>query len=437
MDNLIHANTDAKGPAFALFGAFGVGNLGNECTLQALLYNIRRRIPHGEVRCICPGPDEVRIAYRIPATPIEDVPLSHVPNLFLRILRKVFVRIPLEIFRWMKALAALRDVDVLIMTGTGMLSDFGIGPLGLHFQILKWTLLAKLCGCKVVFLSVGAGPLRQALSQRIVKAALSLADYRSYRDSFSKDYLKSIGFHIEHDRVFPDLAFSFPPGMLPQISSNGSGRPVVGVGLMTYFNRTGSSHQSENIYSEYIGGMGRFVSWLLEKKYKVRLLIGDSAYDQPATRDLKTELEKGSIHYENGAIIDEPGASVDEILRQLAASDFVVASRFHNILLALMLAKPVLAVSYHEKNDALMASAGLAEFTQDIEHIDVQGMIRQFETMEENADRIRLQLQRNATACRDALDDQYNIIFNDQFGFRGTGTIAAGGGSASEELADR
>jgi len=416
MDGSTHVNSVAEHPKIALFGAFGVGNLGNECTLQALFHNIRRYVPNAEILCICLGPDEVRLAYNIRATLIEEIPLSHLANRALRLLRKIFVRIPLEIFRWLKAFATLSDVDLLIMTGTGMLGDFGISPLGLHYQILKWTVLAKLRRCKVIFLSVGAGPLRQPLSQRIVKAALSFADYRSYRDTFSKDYLESIGFDTQHDHVFPDLAFSFPAQMLPHNSNNRNSRAVVGVGVMTYLNRTGASPEDDRIYSKYIGKMGDFVSWLLEQKYKVRLLIGDVAYDQSATRDLKTYLEKTNNPYENGAIIDEPAASVNEVLSQLAASDFVVASRFHNILLALMLAKPVLAISYHEKSDALMASAGLAEFSQDIEHIDVDKMIQQFQSMEEKADSTELRLQRNAAACRAALDDQYTRIFGTSSG---------------------
>jgi len=430
-----HGNTAAKRLTIALFGAFGVGNLGNECTLQALLHNIRRCVPNAEIRCICPGPDQVRTAYGIPATPIEEIPLSHIANRALRILRKIFVRIPLELFRWTKAIATLKDVDMLVMTGTGMLGDFGISPLGLHYQILKWTVLAKICRSKVIFLSVGAGPLRQPLSQRIVKAALSFADYRSYRDSFSKDYLKSIGFNAEHDHVFPDLAFSFPARVLPQDSNNGSSR-VVGVGLMTYFNRTGSSEQDDSIYTEYIAKMGDFVSWLLQKKYKVRLLIGDVAYDQPATYDLKAYLEKIGVRYENGELIDEPAASVDEVLSQLAASDFVVACRFHNILLALMLAKPVLAISYHEKNAALMASAGLADFSQDIERLDVGKMMWQFEAMQENADSTKLRLQQNAVACRAALDEQYNLIFDDHL-FKAIPAIATRARTASKELPNR
>src|SRR6267143_5609231 len=118
---------------------------------------------------------------------------------------------------------------MLVMTGTGMLGDFGIGPLELHYEILKWALLAKARGCKLLFVSVGAGPIAHPLSRLIVKSALSLADYRSYRDDFSMTYLDSIGFKRSTDRVYPDLAFSLETSPT-SVSRNGhrnGDRPVI------------------------------------------------------------------------------------------------------------------------------------------------------------------------------------------------------------------
>jgi len=34
---------------------------------------------------------------------------------------------------WLKAFRTLKGTTMLVMTGTGMLSDFGIGPLDLHY----------------------------------------------------------------------------------------------------------------------------------------------------------------------------------------------------------------------------------------------------------------------------------------------------------------
>lgn len=412
MQRSTHLRTKATPQKIALLGAFGVGNLGNECTLQALLYNIRKYFPDAEITCICPDPGEVRSAYNISATRIKDIPLSPLNNRFLRFLRRIFIGIPIELIRWFKAVATLRDVNMLIMTGTGMLGDFGIGPLDLHYEVLKWTILAKLCRCKVLFLSVGAGPIRHPLSRRFVKAALSCADYRSYRDRFSRNYLKSIRFNSDRDSVYPDLAYSYPKAMMPPADLHGGSHgTVIGVGLMAYFNRRGTSSEDETIYRDYISKMGTFVGWLHERGYTVRLLIGDATYDQRAMQDLLALMEERRIGCRNWRIIDDPATSVDDVFSQLARTDLVVASRFHNVLLALMLGKPVLAISYHEKVDALMADTGLADFCQDIERIDLEKMVRQFEELEEKKSCTTLRLQRNAEACRAALEDQYNRIF--------------------------
>jgi polysaccharide pyruvyl transferase WcaK-like protein len=402
---------DLTRPRIALFGAFGVGNLGNECTLQALLQSIRTYVPGAEITCICPGPEATQSDYKISSSLIEELPLPPLDNRFLRLLRRIFISIPMELLRWLKAIARLRNVDTLVMTGTGMLGDFGISPLGLHYEIVKWTFAARLARCKVIFLSVGVGPLRKALSRHFVRVALSCAAYRSYRDEYSKDYLKRIRFNSDRDHVYPDLAFSYPTAGLPQSSSHSCGRPVIGVGLMTYFNRRCISSADETIYRDYLTKLGSFVIWLLEREYIVRLLIGDVTHDQRVRKDLRTLLEVRGFGYEKGTIIDDPASTVKEVLSQLAATDLVVASRFHNVLLALMLGKPVLAISYHEKVDALMDGVGLAAFRQDIESIDVGKMIRQFTSLAEQSNEIKQQLDRKAAACRVALDEQYNRIF--------------------------
>ncbi len=327
----------------------------------------------------------------------------------------------MELFRWFKAISTLKNADMIVMTGTGMLGDFGILPLGLHYEILKWSLAAKLSRCKLLFLSVGAGPIHLSLSQRIVKAALSCADYRSYRDDFSRNYLANIGFDTARDLVYPDLAFSYPTDMLPARSDGSNQRAVVGLGVMAYFNKRSISDGDETIYRTYIAQLAEIVGWLLEKKYTVRLLIGDTGCDDRARVDLKAHLNARGIRYEDSGITDEPAGSVGEVLSQIDATDLVIASRFHNILLALMLGKPVLALSYHEKIDALMADMGLPEFCQDIEQIDLEKMAPQFDRLVEKASCITQELRQKSGNRRTALNDQYERIFRDSIGLAANG----------------
>ena len=296
---------------------------------------------------------------------------------------------------------------MLVMTGTGMLGDYGITPLGLHYDIFRWSVIAKLCRCKLLFVSVGGGPIRHGLSRRFIRMALALANYRSYRDAASKEYLEGIGINVKNDPVYPDLAFS-----LPIVVNHDPARQsiAIGIGVMNYHDRLDRRGSDETIYHDYLERLASFVIRLLESRYTVRVLIGDFVWDAGARRDLRRELEERGFNFKDGRIIDERASSVDELLSQLSSVDVVISSRFHNLLLGLMLGKPVIAISYHEKFQPLMTGVGLGEFFQDIEHIDVDELIRMVVKIQENGPDIRLQIARETESYRIALDHQYEVM---------------------------
>jgi polysaccharide pyruvyl transferase WcaK-like protein len=426
---------DPTRPRIALFGNFGTGNLGNEATLQAMVYNLRRYLPNAEITCICHGPEKTALALNISAVPIR----APFPKLFSASSEndelagglnhsvsetttethwwsKAFAPLrtcayPLrEAYRWFRGIASLKGSDILVMTGTGMLDDYAIGPFDLHYDLFRWAVIAKLCRCKLLFVSVGGGPIRHLLSRYFVRVALALADYRSYRDLSSKEHLEAIGIDVKNDAVYPDLAFSLPKFVVPINHDPRRQGVVIGVGLMNYHNRFGRSEKDETIYRDYLGRLTSFVARLLERRYTVRVLIGDFVWDQGVRQDLRRELEERSLIYEEGRIIDEPASSVHELLAQLRSVDVVVSPRFHNLLLGLMLGKPVVAISYHEKFQALMNGVGLGGFCQDIEHIDVDDLIAKVVRLQENALGIRLQIARETENYRVALDEQYQRI---------------------------
>jgi len=390
---------------------FGVGNLGNECTLRAIIPNLRRFLPNAQVSCICGGPDETALSCNVPAIDIRGMSLPPLDNRLLRLLRRLFIGTLVELGRWVRAIKTLAGTDMLVMTGTGMLSDVGIPPFGLHYDILRWSIAAKVCRCKLLFVSVGAGPIRRPLSKAFVKAVLSLADYRSYRDIFSKNFAEGMGITTKGDNVYPDLAFSLPDSMLPTVRARDGRNTIIGIGLITHDTSRSTQETVESIYHDYIANMATFVRWLIEHNYTVRFLIGDVVYDNRARQDLRALLERSGLSYESGQIIDEPARSVDELLLQLGETDIVVASRFHNVLLALRLGKPVVAISFHEKVDSLMSAMGMTQFCQDIENVDVDKLIHQLATLEENADSIKRDLDRQSEVYRRHLGEQYEHIF--------------------------
>ncbi len=403
---------EKKGKKISFFGHFGLGNFGNESTLKAMLYHLRRLVPDAEVTCICTGPEGAAATHNITTVPISCVFLrGWAPRHRITILlRRVFIGIPSEVYRWLKALRTLKGTDVLIVPGTGLLTDayglFSWGP----YNMFKWSLVAKLCRCKLVFASVGAGPIYGILGRFLVRSALFLADFRSYRDMSTIQYVKKIGFRATNDRVFPDLVFSLPEAVIPREKTRESRKPVVGLGLMQYPGKYSVDRPSNSIYLSYLENLMILVRWLLAHEYDVRLLIGDLC-DRPVIQEFRALLKERSTENDNGRIIHEPVGSVEQLLSQLSATDIVVATRFHNVLLALLLNKPVISISFHHKCASLMSSMGLSEYCLDINELKADSLIERVCSLEKNAGTLKSLIKEKAEEFRRTLDEQYNLIF--------------------------
>src|SRR5881397_1822997 len=304
-----------------IFGNFGTQNLGNECTLQAVIHNVRQYLPDAPLRCICTDPEDTSRRYNVTAVAMSSgyahreasTASARRTHPLLRLLRGIVIRIPRELMHWVTAFKTLKDGRMLIMAGTGMLDDFGIRPFDLHYEIFKWSLLAKLRRCKLLFVSVGTGRLEHPLSRWFVKAALALADYRSYRDRSSRDLLGSLGIAARRDFVYPDLVFSFPRPAIRREPRHRTG-PVVGLGLMEYYGRGCRPEHGRAIYHEYIEKVTTFVAWLLQRGYTVRLLIGDVVYDSRASDDVIGRLKERHVVYDESRLIHGPVSSVDQLI---------------------------------------------------------------------------------------------------------------------------
>lgn len=137
--------------------------------------------------------------------------------------------------------------------------------------------------------------------------------------------------------------------------------------------------------------MSTFILSLLERGFIVRLLIGEVA-DQRAVTDLERSMEKKGYRLttsspsraEPGQLIAEPIRSLRDVMHQIAQTDIVVASRYHNVVCALKFARPTVSIGYEKKNAAVMATMGLAGFCQDIDELDLTRLNLQFDKLLNN-----------------------------------------------------
>ena len=407
----------------AFYGNFGSGNLGNECTLQVVVEQVRTLWPDAQLLCLCTAPPDVQSRHRIRAVrafvdraealpPHSRAPAARDAAALARgVLRFVFRRIPLEALHWVRGFAILAGCDMLIMPGVQILSDPACAPGGWPYDLFKWSTLAAMCRVELLYLSIGVGSVRHPLSRWLVARSLRRARYRSYRDRESMRSAERLGLSTERDRLYPDLAFGLATPCAGARASAHLGRRIVGLGLKSC---AGSATQTGTFaYREYLEKMAQFVSWLHAQHYAVRLLIGDLQYDIAPRDDLITILHGRHVAAAPPSLVAEVPASVGDWVRQLSDTEVVIGSRLHNLILALMLGKPVIALSDHAKVDALLAELGLGRYRMPVETFSLDGLVACFEDLECNAARLRRHIGTATQMYGRALRTQYAQVFSE------------------------
>jgi polysaccharide pyruvyl transferase WcaK-like protein len=409
-------------PRVGLFGLLGQGNLGNDGSLEAVLAYLRSAHPDAILDFMCGGPDEMTARYGIPAVrlrwhnsaPQRAAGMSAVARAGL----ETVLGLVIDGFRtayW------VRRHDVVIVPGMGVL-EATLPLRAWHTPYSMFLLCAsgRLFRTKVALVSVGADFIDQRVMRWLVTMAARLAHYRSYRDTLSQDAMRRMGLNAsDDDAVCPDLAFYLPtpPG--------DPGLPgAVGVGVMDFSGGNQDRHRADEIRTAYVGKMKNFILWLADNGRLVRLFTTD-IHDEPVMHEIVRELRARRPDLDSSQIIAEPTSSLGGLMQKMAAVDTVVASRYHNVLCALKLAKPTLSVGYAAKFGALMADMGLGEFCQSARALNVDRLIEQFIVLESRSAELRQRLNECNAVNSLLLDHQFDALSAALFSSAGQERIPA------------
>ncbi|KAB2704614.1 MULTISPECIES: polysaccharide pyruvyl transferase family protein [Brucella] len=382
-----------------LFGQFGSGNTGNDGSLEAMLQLLKRNCPDAQLVCICSKPDIVAQTFDLSAHPVSQPDPS---NWLLRATNKAMLHFPRRTVGFSCALLLASQLDLIIVPGTGILDDFNENPLGWPFAVLRWSLAARLTGTRMIFVSIGAGPVDHRWSRFFIRQAAMLASFRSYRDQISHDFMKQLGVKPAQDFVSADIAFALPT--VPDQNRN-SPEQCVGIGVMTYRGWKKMEKDGDAIYRDYVSKVTTLVNRLLASGRQVRLLIGDKG-DIEAARDILEQLAPA----EANKVAFEPSASLHELMQQIARTDVVIASRYHNIVCALAMGRPTISMAYASKNDALLHDTGLAAFCHRIDSFDPETILSQIDFAFEHRTILTMQVKAGVERYRSRLARQEELL---------------------------
>ncbi|GCB43057.1 polysaccharide pyruvyl transferase family protein [Streptomyces sp. NL15-2K] len=383
-----------------VFGLLGSGNLGNDGSLEAVLGYLRAEHPEAVVDALCGGPEVVAARYGIPATRLhwyrgEYRTASRAGAIAGKGLGKL-----VDAFR---TAAWVRRHDVVIVPGMGVLeATLPLRPWGFPYSLFLLCATGRLFRTRVALVGVGAAPIGDRPTRALVRWSARFAAYRSYRDAMSRDAMRAMGVDTARDEVYPDLAFALPTP-LASAPSGPTGPPgPVCVGVMDFHGGNDDRARAEEIHRRYLDGVTRFVRALVADGRPVRLLTGDEC-DGPVVATILDAVD-------SPLVTAAEAASLAELMKETAAADTVVATRYHNLVCALKVGTPTLALSYAAKSDALMDRMGLGAYCHPAREVDADRLLEQFRALERRSAELRRTLtERNLVAARQ-LGDQFTAL---------------------------
>ena len=327
----------------ALFGEFGLGNLGNDLSCRAARDRLDALAPGARFSAVVRDAGSTAPSLGLPVVPFARPHGGALP-----------VRL------WAKAadlVAMLRVVprfDLVVVPGTGFLEEATAALPGGH---LVWLALLSFA-CRVrrvplVWVGVGGSPYRYWLPARVAVWAARGVRWRSYRDPMTRDALGRAGLDVARDRVVHDLVLATDPRPAVPAVRTADGASTGGRVVVSVVNLRPSRGRAR-----YAAVLAQVVDQLTAAGDQVTML----AMDEP---DL-------AMADEVAALLDGPAPTtvrptgLDALLAVLGEADVVVASRYHALVGALLAGRSLVALAHAPKDAALLAQAGLEDRALDV-----------------------------------------------------------------------
>lgn len=420
-------NPFGRAPRIGVLYPSGAGNLGDEAILQATFEALRSRWPDAVLRAFTLHPARTAanhgveaealtgINRRLYGAPREDGPFA-VRAIWALARRTRGIPIVGRATGWVSAFSAgvileamslrrawawLRTADLILAAGGGQLDAVWGGTWGQPYALARWAWLARRAHVPFAFLSVGYGGAPTRLSKRLLRYAVSSAAYCSVRDEGSRSLTSQLGIETELP-VVPDLAFALTPGLPLRPRRPGYD---VGISPMVY-KRPGSwPTESRTDYEHYVRLWADLASDRVVRGDRVHFFVTDPA-DMEAVHEVWALLDEKT---RAGCTI-ESAATPDALLEFFRRLDVVISSRLHGVLLAIVAARPVLALSHERKVRAVMSDAGVAPFCAELTSATLEELTERLADLSGQLAPCGLRLREYVSGARDAVRRQENML---------------------------
>jgi polysaccharide pyruvyl transferase WcaK-like protein len=367
-----------KGPVrrVALYGYLGSSNLGNDASLETVVSWFEAHHPKIDLRCITIAPEQVEKQYGIASVPLAWRSPRRARSRTTETLQNLLGRL-LDVPRSYRLAGS---VDAVIVPGMGVLEDsLTARPWALPYWLFLIALACRIRGRRFVLLDVGAERAANPVTRWLFAATARLATHASFRDRSSAAVMARAGIRGRHV-VAPDLAFAHPASTVAEPIG---GRVVVGV--MAYHGPGDDPRRGAAVRRHYVATLADALTTLAGSGQRITLVGGDQV-DIDVARAVRAAVLRLGPDLPGDAVVIREVTTFAELTCEMRSAEVVVASRFHNVICALRLGRPTVAVGYADKCRNLMDALGLDDYHQHIDQLDAGRLIAQVRAAQRDAE---------------------------------------------------
>lgn len=286
----------------AISGYYGFKNFGDELILSVLTQKLKET--GADITVFSSDPEWSRMTYDINA--VNSFDLKNV-------------------------LKTIKNSDVLISGGGSLLQDVtSLKSLVYYTLIIALTLLLRK---KVIIFAQGIGPINNLAAQKIVFFLLKKAAYVSVRDEKSHALLAKNGVRSE---LVCDPAFTLPD--LPTQKER-----AVGIQLRSF----------KTLSSAFIKKLAAAIAGHFSDK-KIVIMPFQHSLDNNVCEEFMNELKLINPDINAEILYD---ASNEEIISTISRLEYLIAMRFHALVIALKYGVKCLGINYDMKVEKLAQNA--------------------------------------------------------------------------------
>lgn len=262
----------------------------------------------------------------------------------------------------------IKRCDAIIIIGGSLFIQKGLPPMRTKIKIIEDKELLRYE--KPIFL-IGSnfGPYED---EKYYKEYKNI--FKQYKDiCFREIYSYNLFKDLENVRVANDVVFN-----LKKIKDIKEEKNSIAISVMD-FRRKANLKDIANIYEEKIV---EIIKYYLKNNYKVKIIgFCEIEGDKKAIKRVINRL-----NYENKTEIEEYcyNGNIEECLEKLSKVEFIIATRFHSMILGYALDKKVFTLSYGEKTTNVIRDLNQENNFCDVKNIENMNIEKLYNTLDKS-----------------------------------------------------